>query len=334
MRTLAIVLLLFLGQQMLSHAQHVNISNYNGHNNVHNAVFGDPGNTYAPVMLGGVASMQVSGNASVGSTVNDTTITVRLRNSSTGESEEILISLDTNHSFENWQLSTPIGNPGTNNYEVERKIQGQSSFTSISSFTITYVKSLKIPSITSASLLAADGNSYPYYQLSIAKENGAGTSGFQYQIWNSANNTAVSLWTITDTAKFCYFSSSSTTVKDTFYLKVKLGSTISRSPYSVNQQLQAWSTNNLNFPITTISSFEYWLDNAIAQKKVFSASGMETFYLDSALMFDSLSEGLHKFNLRVQNNNGLYSAISTQYFYHGGFTSIPTDSMIRYEYFY
>ncbi|MBK6566172.1 MAG: zinc metalloprotease [Saprospiraceae bacterium] len=83
-----------------------------------------------------------------------------------------------------------------------------------------------------------------------------------------------------------------------------------------------------SFPID-MPRYEYWLDQNYASKTTVNNPSTNNFILLQNLVFDSLSDGLHTFNVRFKPNGIHWSSVNSSFFYKP--KSIPIDTP-RYEY--
>jgi hypothetical protein len=100
-----------------------------------------------------------------------------------------------------------------------------------------------------------------------------------------------------------------------------------------------WSQSGTQFFIRqpldaehSIVKYEYWFDNNYAAKKDESFTSKDTVLLISSIATTSLPVGLHSFQLRFQDKQGLWSQAATQFFIRQ-----PLDaehSIVKYEYWF
>jgi hypothetical protein len=96
-----------------------------------------------------------------------------------------------------------------------------------------------------------------------------------------------------------------------------------------------WSSVNSSFfykPRTLPSgppSYEYWLDQNYASKTSINNLSSSNFILLESIDYDSLSDGLHTFNIRFRPNGKAWSSISSSFFYKP--RSLPSGTP-KYEY--
>ena len=64
-----------------------------------------------------------------------------------------------------------------------------------------------------------------------------------------------------------------------------------------------------------ITHFEYWIDDDYENAILIEVEQQEIVIIDELISLSDLSQGLHKFNFRLRDRNGLWSSILTQAFY-------------------
>ena len=90
-----------------------------------------------------------------------------------------------------------------------------------------------------------------------------------------------------------------------------------------------YRTSTDNGADNALSSYEYWIDKDVTNKKsVESSNGMVTFYLDVS----DLSQGVHYLNFRAKDKLGNWSNLLTQYFYRTSTDNGADNALNSYEY--
>lgn len=64
----------------------------------------------------------------------------------------------------------------------------------------------------------------------------------------------------------------------------------------------------------TLTQYEYWFDDDFANRQAVSLSGANAT-IDVDIDASSLGTGLHRFHLRFQQSDGMYSAVTSNYFF-------------------
>jgi PKD repeat protein len=65
----------------------------------------------------------------------------------------------------------------------------------------------------------------------------------------------------------------------------------------------------------TINSYEYWFDNDFANKVTTTVTPTSQLQLSNSISTTMLSDGIHTFNFRALDNDGLVSSVLSEYFY-------------------
>lgn len=90
-----------------------------------------------------------------------------------------------------------------------------------------------------------------------------------------------------------------------------------------------YRTSTDNGANNALSSYEYWIDKDVTNKKsVESSNGMVTFDLDVS----DLSQGVHYLNFRAKDKLGNWSNLLTQYFYRTSTDNGADNTLNSYEY--
>ena len=90
-----------------------------------------------------------------------------------------------------------------------------------------------------------------------------------------------------------------------------------------------YRTSTDNGANNALSSYEYWIDKDVTNKKsVESSNGMVTFDLDVS----DLSQGVHYLNFRAKDKLGNWSNLLTQYFYRTSTDNGVDNTLNSYEY--
>ncbi|MDR1096562.1 MAG: cadherin-like beta sandwich domain-containing protein [Tannerella sp.] len=85
------------------------------------------------------------------------------------------------------------------------------------------------------------------------------------------------------------------------------------------------------FAQNNIVGYEYWLDDAYADKQSMQVSPVENFQWQATIPYSDLTNGLHMFNSRFKDQNGYWSSIVSSYFYRMP-TADSENSITGYEY--
>ena len=64
----------------------------------------------------------------------------------------------------------------------------------------------------------------------------------------------------------------------------------------------------------SLTQYEYWFDDNFSARKSAGLSGYEAD-IDVGIDASRLGNGLHKLSLRVQQSDGMYSPVTTHYFF-------------------
>lgn len=99
--------------------------------------------------------------------------------------------------------------------------------------------------------------------------------------------------------------------------------------------LGVWSSISSNLfiksanPSVTNAEYEYWFDNDYSQKIISPYSDSSSFNLLSDINLDSLTIGLHTFNIRFKSSHGVWSSISSSLFIKNS-NSVSGPSEVQY----
>ena len=88
------------------------------------------------------------------------------------------------------------------------------------------------------------------------------------------------------------------------------------------------------FSQNTINQYEYWYDGNYTDKTTIAVSPESTLDLNQLISTTSLPFGLHIFNIRFKDSNGLYSAVNSQHFYKPLAALGATNKIVAYEYWF
>ncbi len=85
---------------------------------------------------------------------------------------------------------------------------------------------------------------------------------------------------------------------------------------------------------STISEFQYWIDNNFENATSISIQNQEVVQIDELLSMADLTNGLHQFNVRFKDSNGYWSSIATTSFYKLPVITASTESSTISEFQY
>lgn len=88
------------------------------------------------------------------------------------------------------------------------------------------------------------------------------------------------------------------------------------------------------FSQNTIQGYEYWFDNNYSERVSQAVSPESDFTLDASIQTTGLISGVHTFNFRTWDNEGVYSVLSSSFFYKIPQTSHADVKIVAYEYWF
>lgn len=80
-----------------------------------------------------------------------------------------------------------------------------------------------------------------------------------------------------------------------------------------------------------ISSHQYWFDNDFGSNTYTSVSPTENLELNTAISLETLSDGLHVFNIRFKDTDDRWSITSSDFFY---FNDLTANTINSYQYWF
>ena len=80
-----------------------------------------------------------------------------------------------------------------------------------------------------------------------------------------------------------------------------------------------------------ISSYQYWFDDDFGSNTYTSVSLTENLVLNTAIPLETVSDGLHVFNIRFKDTNDRWSIISSHFFY---FNDLTANTINSYQYWF
>ena len=80
-----------------------------------------------------------------------------------------------------------------------------------------------------------------------------------------------------------------------------------------------------------ISSYQYWFDNDFGLNTYISVSPTENLELNTAISLETLSDGLHVFNIRFKDTDDRWSITSSDFFY---FNNLTANTINSYQYWF
>lgn len=80
-----------------------------------------------------------------------------------------------------------------------------------------------------------------------------------------------------------------------------------------------------------ISSYQYWFDNDFSSQIYTTVSPVENLQLNTAILLENITDGLHIFNIRFRDDNLRWSATSSQFFY---FNNLTDNKINAYQYWF
>ncbi|MCB9189346.1 MAG: PKD domain-containing protein [Flavobacteriales bacterium] len=88
------------------------------------------------------------------------------------------------------------------------------------------------------------------------------------------------------------------------------------------------------FGQSTVVGYEYWFDQGFSSKVENSISPTQSFTFDANISTTGLSTGIHSFNFRTYDANGLFSVVLSQYFYKVPESGSSSNNLVAYEYWF
>ncbi len=80
-----------------------------------------------------------------------------------------------------------------------------------------------------------------------------------------------------------------------------------------------------------IIEIQYWIDNDMASSQNIAISSASSVVIDENLDLSTLNSGMHLFNIRVKDENGLWSSTKSQFFYKKE-TTVTDNVIVKYQY--
>ncbi|MEI6817895.1 MAG: PKD domain-containing protein, partial [Bacteroidota bacterium] len=99
-------------------------------------------------------------------------------------------------------------------------------------------------------------------------------------------------------------------------------------------QTQIFNNTTLNNGITTLINYEYWFDNDYAGKTVVGISNNSNYDLQGLMNAGTLTNGIHAFHLRFQDDGGNWSNVLSQSFMKFGNENVILNEVIAYRYWF
>ena len=87
-----------------------------------------------------------------------------------------------------------------------------------------------------------------------------------------------------------------------------------------------------NNPNPEIRSYEYWLDNDYASAVLVNTPGQQQVNVNELISMSTLTNGIHVFNIRFKDNEGLWSSTTSQFFYKMPSSELSSSKLVSYEY--
>ncbi len=81
-----------------------------------------------------------------------------------------------------------------------------------------------------------------------------------------------------------------------------------------------------------VTGYQYWFDDDFASNQLVPVSPEEHLQLNTLLSFETVSEGLHVFNIRFRDSKGYWSIPASQFFYKSGNVFEEENKIIGYRY--
>ncbi|MCT4648047.1 MAG: hypothetical protein N4A74_23865 [Carboxylicivirga sp.] len=85
---------------------------------------------------------------------------------------------------------------------------------------------------------------------------------------------------------------------------------------------------------SNIVSYEYWLDSDYANKVSQTVTAVPQIVVGEQLDYASLKEGLHLFNIRFKDSQGVWSSLLTRFFYKSALDNSGSVQIVEYEYWF
>lgn len=82
-----------------------------------------------------------------------------------------------------------------------------------------------------------------------------------------------------------------------------------------------------------INGYEYWFDNDFAGKTTTAVAPVQQLTVNQLVSTSGLSSGIHTFNFRSFDKNGVYSSVASSFFYKtSAISTNPNPTVVAYEY--
>ncbi len=91
---------------------------------------------------------------------------------------------------------------------------------------------------------------------------------------------------------------------------------------------------SISFAQNSISKYEYWFDGDYANKTMVAIALTENFNMNDLISTTGLTDGVHTFNIRFQDDSGMWSSILSQFFYKLPPASTIDRKLSEYEYWF
>ncbi len=85
--------------------------------------------------------------------------------------------------------------------------------------------------------------------------------------------------------------------------------------------------------VNLINGYEYWFDNDFANKTTTPVAPTQQLVVNQLVSTSGLTSGIHTFNFRSFDNNGVYSSVASSFFYKtSAISNNPNPTVVAYEY--
>ena len=89
----------------------------------------------------------------------------------------------------------------------------------------------------------------------------------------------------------------------------------------------------ISFAQNNINGYEYWFDNDFAYKTTIPVAPTQQLVVNQLVSTSGLTSGIHTFNFRSFDNNGVYSSVASSFFYKtSAISNNPNPTVVAYEY--
>lgn len=93
------------------------------------------------------------------------------------------------------------------------------------------------------------------------------------------------------------------------------------------------SASEIN-PKSKIIAFQYWFDNDYANAVVVNTPNQQVANINELLSTNTLSGGVHSFNIRFKDNSDLWSSVSSSFFYKKPEQMVAQNQITEYRYWF